>query len=508
MKKTMNYFEKLGMPVYNKITSIVILISILFLSSVLKAQEPSIQSLNTENKGNPNRLNRFSLGLKVSHLYDLKYSAFDLLSTGASANDLQGLNGPKTAFDMAAGIDVNYFFSPLFSMDFGYEQGKITGANKTEYYESSVGFYSLGANISLKRSLRAKDYKFVPFLRASISSAQYESERKLISDDFPIGPKLSGSALMYGFGLGARYYINKNWSVYIMSEYNTITTDAWDGYDYGSGRDQMLRSSVGIKYAFGRNKHVDQTLAWQDNRVDHLQARLDEQVNQAVKNINDSVNQTLASYLNRPGSKDSDEDGIVDKFDKCPDVPGLFSNNGCPPVDEMKKLEEKIKSVEAAMAKANDEPSVKTKAESNTNSSVSVVPSPSSSNTGGGKLSEDEKYRLKNELLVEMYPIRFPYNSYQINAESYQHLNTVAVVLRNNPAYKIKLTGYTDGTGSAEYNKKLGKQRADAVATYLESRGIVKERISALGEGKNQPLDDNNSKIGKANNRRVELLLD
>jgi outer membrane protein OmpA-like peptidoglycan-associated protein len=177
-------------------------------------------------------------------------------------------------------------------------------------------------------------------------------------------------------------------------------------------------------------------------------------------------------------------------------------------VDEMKKLEEKIKSVEAAMAKANDEPSVKTKADSNTNSSVSVVPSPSSSNTGGGKLSEDEKYRLKNELLVEMYPIRFPHNSYQINAESYQHLNTVAVVLRNNPAYKIKLTGYTDGTGSAEYNKKLGKQRADAVATYLESRGIVKERISALGEGKNQPLDDNNSKIGKANNRRVELLLD
>jgi outer membrane protein OmpA-like peptidoglycan-associated protein len=54
----------------------------------------------------------------------------------------------------------------------------------------------------------------------------------------------------------------------------------------------------------------------------------------------------------------------------------------------------------------------------------------------------------------------------------------------------------------------LGKQRADAVATYLESRGIVKERISAVGEGKNQPLDDNNSKIGKANNRRVELILD
>lgn len=505
----MNYLKNLSTPAFCKIISLGLFIYLTLSTTVVMGQVPLQQSLaEPKPHAQKTRFNRFSLGLRVSHLYDLKYSAFDLLSTGASANDLQGLNGPKTKFDMSAGIDVNYFFSPLFSMDFGYEQGAMTGANKIEYYESSVGFYTLGANLSLKRGLRTKDYRFVPFLRASISRADYESERKLISDDFSLGPKLSGSALMYGFGVGARYYINKSWSVTMMSEYNNIATDAWDGFDYGSGRDQMIRTTVGIKYAFGRNKHVDQTLAWQDNRVDHLQARLDEQVNAAVKSINDSVNQTLANYLNMPGSKDSDEDGIVDKFDKCPDVPGLFSNNGCPPVDEMKKLEEKIKSVEAAMAKVNEEPSVKIKAEPNAKPSVSVAPSTSSSNTGGGRLSEDEKYRLKNELLVEMYPIRFAYNSYQISAESYQHLNTVAVVLRNNPAYKIKLIGYTDGIGSAEYNKKLGKQRADAVATYLESRGIVKERISAVGEGKNQPLDDNDSKIGKANNRRVELILD
>lgn len=504
-------FKNLSTPAFCKIISLGILMCLTLGATVVLGQVP-IQQAPAEplSQHQKTRLNRFSLALKVSHLYDLKYSAFDLLASGANASDLQGLKGPKTKFDMAAGIGLNYFFSPLFSMDFGYENGTMTGANNTEYYESNVGFYTLGVNLSLKRSLRTKDYRFVPFLRASISRADYESERKLIADDFLLGPKLSGVAFMYGFGLGARYYINKNWSVSIMSEYNNIATDAWDGYDYGSGRDQLIRTTVGINFAFGRFKHVDQTLAWQDNRVDHLQARLNEQVSEAVKSINDSVNQTLTNYFNMPGSRDLDEDGIVDKFDKCPNIPGLFSNNGCPPIDEMKKLEEKIKLVEEAIAKVSGEPSVKTQSltDLKRNEGISENPINVTKNTSGGRLSEDEKYRLKNELLVEMFPIRFSYNSYQINVESYQHLNTVSIVLRNNPSYKIRLTGFTDGSGSAEYNKKLGQQRADAVAAYLESRGVSKNRIQAIGGGKDQPLDDNNSKIGKSNNRRVEFKLE
>ncbi|MCG9880060.1 MAG: OmpA family protein [Bacteroidia bacterium] len=503
----MNSIEKYSLLSFRNLAGkkIGLVISFLSVFIVVRAQVPLQQPQSDASKHvYENRLNRFSLGLRISHLYDVKFNAYDLLSTGASANDLHGLNGSKTQFDMGAGIDVNYFFSPIFSMDFGYEQGKMTGANRTEYYESSVNFYSLGFNVSLKRGLRTKDYKFVPFARANVSRASYDSERKLISDDFSLGPKTTGSALMYGFGLGARYYFNKNWSIYLMSEYNTIATDAWDGYDYGSGKEQLIRSSVGIKYAFGRNKHVDQTLAWQDNRVDHLQARLDEQVSQAVKSINDSVNQTLASYLNQPGSKDSDDDGIVDKFDKCPDVAGLFSNNGCPPAEIVQKMDEKQSAVDALLNKVNQDinPSLAEpkKGAGNDDNLASTF--------GSSRLNDEEKYRLKNELLVEMFPVRFSHNSYQINADAYQHLNTIAVILRNNDSYKLKITGYTDGVGSAEYNKKLGQQRANAVSEYLQSRGISTSRIKIMAAGKDQPLDDNSSKIGKANNRRVEFKLE
>jgi len=299
---------------------------------------------------------------------------------------------------------------------------------------------------------------------------------------------------MYGLGLGMRYYINHNWSMFVQSEYVVANTDAWDGYDYGTGSDQMLKTSLGIKYAFGRNKHVDQTLAWQDNRVDRMQARIDNQVNDAIKNINDSVGKTMAAYMSRPGSKDSDDDGIVDKFDKCPDVAGLFSNNGCPPVEETAKAAENEKAAEAAVEKS----SLAAGAENG---------AAASSKSKGG-LNADDKYRLKNEILVEMYPVRFGYNSYQLNAEAYEHLNIVAVVMRNNPSYNLALEGFTDNVGTADYNKKLAEQRANAVSNYLQSRGINKSRIRVQALGKDSPLDDNTSRIGKANNRRVEFILE
>jgi outer membrane protein OmpA-like peptidoglycan-associated protein len=281
-----------------------------------------------------------------------------------------------------------------------------------------------------------------------------------------------------------------------MSEFVTATTDAWDGYDYGSGRDQMLKTSIGLKYAFGRNKHVDQTLAWQDHRVDQMQSKIDEQVNTAVKTINDSVNKTLSNYMSRSEVKDSDDDGIVDKFDKCPNVAGLFANNGCPPVEQVAKQEEKEQQTSNAINK---------KAALPASQSANNGSAPASS--GGRGLSDEDKYRLKNEILVEMYAIKFAHNSYQLSAEAYDHLNTIAVIMRNNPSYKLKLTGYTDDLGSAAYNLKLAEQRAEAVAEYLRSRGVSKDRLVIESNGKENPLDDNASRIGKANNRRVECKL-
>jgi outer membrane protein OmpA-like peptidoglycan-associated protein len=499
MKINMNSFNKIKSTLVAKAIAITAL-SVLSITGLLAQEQTPVPVSGPVNTGVPEmpKFNRFSLGLKVTHLYDIKSSSMDLLSTGASANDPQGLNGAKTKFDMAAGLEANYFFGPLFSMDLGYEKGIMTGANNLYYYQSDVSFWTLGGNIALKRSLRIKEYKWVPYGRLSLARGTYDAEAKFIADDVSLS-KAKGVTMMYGVGLGMRYYINHNWSMFVQSEYVAVNTDAWDGYDYGTGSDQMLKTSLGLKYAFGRNKHVDQTLAWQDNRVDRMQARLDNQVNDAIKNINDSVGKTMAAYMSRPGSKDSDDDGIVDKFDKCPDVAGLFSNNGCPPVEETAQAEEKEKAAEAAVEKSS-------LAAGAVAGDATAAASGSGKSKGG--LNNEEKYRLKNEILVEMYPVRFSYNSYQLNAEAYEHLNTVAVVMRNNPSYNLALKGFTDDVGTADYNKKLAEQRANAVSNYLQSRGIIKSRIRVEAMGKDSPLDDNSSRIGKANNRRVEFILE
>jgi len=72
-------------------------------------------------------------------------------------------------------------------------------------------------------------------------------------------------------------------------------------------------------------------------------------------------------------------------------------------------------------------------------------------------------------------------------------------------ADKIKISGHTDNKGTADYNMKLSKQRAEAVSNYLKSIGVDPGKIEVAGEGMSKPVADNRTKEGQAKNRRVEV---
>ena len=87
-------------------------------------------------------------------------------------------------------------------------------------------------------------------------------------------------------------------------------------------------------------------------------------------------------------------------------------------------------------------------------------------------------------------------------------LDRVAEVLQQqSDDKKIVVEGHTDSVGADAANQKLSQARAESVRTYLVSRGVKADRISALGKGESTPIADNKSPEGRANNRRVEIVV-
>ncbi|HEX7574620.1 MAG TPA: OmpA family protein [Bacteroidota bacterium] len=87
-------------------------------------------------------------------------------------------------------------------------------------------------------------------------------------------------------------------------------------------------------------------------------------------------------------------------------------------------------------------------------------------------------------------------------------LNQVAEALLATKERKLTVEGHTDSQGSSSYNQVLSQQRADAVRSYIISRGYPAEMIQARGIGKDRPVADNGNAEGRANNRRVEIIVD
>jgi len=103
--------------------------------------------------------------------------------------------------------------------------------------------------------------------------------------------------------------------------------------------------------------------------------------------------------------------------------------------------------------------------------------------------------------------ITFATNSSDLNPGFFEVLNSVALVVNEFEQTVIEVAGHTDSTGTAEYNQQLSERRARAVAAYLVTREVRRDRIIEVGEGENRPIASNDTAEGRQLNRRVELTL-
>ncbi len=103
--------------------------------------------------------------------------------------------------------------------------------------------------------------------------------------------------------------------------------------------------------------------------------------------------------------------------------------------------------------------------------------------------------------------VTFDTNSYAVKPSFAPVLDQLTQTMQQNPELIAQVIGYTDSTGQPTYNQTLSVNRAQSVTNFLAQNGVAAQRLSASGMGSSQPVADNSTEPGRAQNRRVEIYL-
>ena len=222
-----------------------------------------------------------------------------------------------------------------------------------------------------------------------------------------------------------------------------------------------------------------------------------------IKDSNDACpNEAGLAIMN--GCPDADGDGIADKDDACPNAKGTKENKGCPDTDGDGVVDKDDKCVSQAGPAAN-----------------AGCPWPDTD--GDSILDKDDKCPneagvaseggcpeiISNEAQMGMNSfakaILFHTEKATFKAGVTKELDGMLAIMNKFPLSEFAVKGYTDTTGSVSGNLKLSDKRANAVKNYLVENGIDASRLTAKGYGQDSPIDTNDTRDGRANNRRVEV---
>jgi len=214
---------------------------------------------------------------------------------------------------------------------------------------------------------------------------------------------------------------------------------------------------------------------------------------------------TEAGLAQFNGCPDTDGDGVQDKDDACVDVAGLKSLNGCPDADGDGIADKADKCPEVKGPKENggcpwpdrDGDKVLDKDDKCPDVAGTVA------NQGCPEVTEEAIKKLNDYAKT----ILFDTAKASFQKQTYPVLEAITAILKEYPTANFSIEGHTDSDGKDAANQKLSEDRAGAVKAYLVEHGIAASRLSSVGYGESKPIDTNKTKAGKANNRRVEVKL-
>lgn len=331
----------------------------------------------------------------------------------------------------------------------------------------------------------------------------------------------------FNANLGFNFWISKNVAITIDTNFKT----AFDAEDL-----DHFQHRAGLKFAIGgkdtdgdgvkdKNDQCPETPGLEelngcsDSDNDRIADKDDAcpdtpglaEFNGCADSDGDGIDDTKDECINEAGSKamngcpDTDNDGLVDKNDTCPNEAGSEAMSGCPDTDNDSVADNVDNCPNEAGPSANagcpwpdsDGDSVIDKDDQCPDVAGTVA------NNGCPKVTED----VQKELNDYAKTINFASGKSSISKDSEEALAAILAIFEEYPNAKFTVEGYTDSVGPANINKKLSEERALAVKNYLIANGVDENRLSAVGYGEEKPVASNNTKSGRAQNRRVEINL-
>ncbi|MFA6597257.1 MAG: OmpA family protein [Ignavibacteriaceae bacterium] len=338
------------------------------------------------------------------------------------------------------------------------------------------------------------------------------------------------SMLAYVGDAGIRMMVSKGVSINLTGGVIIGTRDLLDGAKSGPNNDMLYTLTAGLSYYFGRDQDSDR-----DGVPDNEDACPGTPIGVAVNEFGcpiDTDSDGVPDYLDKcPGTPsgvavgatgcplDTDGDGVPDYLDKCTNTPAgaKVDANGCP-------LDSDGDGVPDYLDKCANTPSgAKVDAsgcplDSDGDGVADYLDKCPNTPKGTQVNAEGCPIKKEKETVVIMQPgevetlvlsgdTNFEFNKSKLLPNAYTALEGIVKTMKEHPKYKWEIGGYTDGIGSVSYNKKLSKQRAQAIVDYLVRKGVKRNNLTIVGYGKDNPIATNETLEGRSMNRRVEIKL-
>ncbi|EZH75079.1 cell envelope biogenesis protein OmpA [Aquimarina atlantica] len=305
--------------------------------------------------------------------------------------------------------------------------------------------------------------------------------------------------------LGFNFWLTENLAFNLQSTYKHVFED----YETGSYPPTHFQHSAGLTFAFGGKDTDGDGIYDKDDECPDVPGL--EEFNGCPDTDGDGITDAkdecpdTAGTAEFNGCPDTDGDGVPDPKDECPTEAGLPALNGCPDADGDGIADGKDGCPNEAGPAANNGCPYQDKDGDGVLDKDDNCPDVAGTvaNNGCPEVTEE----VQKTLNAYAKTILFDSGKSTIKEASNKVLGDIIAILKEYPTAKFTVEGHTDSVGSAKLNQRLSDSRANAVKNYLTENGIDQFRLSAVGYGEDRPIASNKTRKGRGENRRVEINL-